>query len=217
MKRRSGIRRSQPSVPGEPSGLNFSPMNGSGPGQRDSRSRMGDDDRKVYAGGTPGFYDEGGPGMGGGDFFGGMGGPPGKTEGEPGKSYAGGTPGFYDEGGPGMGGPQMDYFPVPTNGRGGSRRPAPGPGMNKPNPGMPTPPGARPTNPGMGKIMPPGGGGGKDINPIFNRPNVAISEMPPMQDGPGSGRRPRKGGDRRAIPEAQPGMNYTGGSPGFYR
>ena len=178
MKRRSGIRRSQPSVPGEPSGLNFSPMNGSGPGQRDSRSRMGDDDRKVYAGGTPGFYDEGGPGMGG---------------------------------------PQMDYFPVPTNGRGGSRRPAPGPGMNKPNPGMPTPPGARPTNPGMGKIMPPGGGGGKDINPIFNRPNVAISEMPPMQDGPGSGRRPRKGGDRRAIPEAQPGMNYTGGSPGFYR
>ncbi len=142
MARRKGIRKSQDNnVPGMPGATPFRPTNGGGPGKRDPRS-AGQDGAggMVYAGGTPGFYDKGGPGAPGKVYEGGelpqVGYPGGQhnpgsgqarpqdmnggrksrpQKGEPGMVYAGGTPGFYDAGGPGHG---YQPFPGGNNGAG---------------------------------------------------------------------------------------------------
>jgi len=217
MTRRKGIRKSQDNnVPGAPGATPFRPMNGAGPGQRDPRSAGQDgqgfffggpggqhnpgsgqarpqkgEPGMSYAGGTPGFYDEGGPGA-------------------PGKVYENGE--LPQIGAPG--GAQIQPFPGGSNGGDGEVLPSfggqfPGRGdnsigiprgevgspLNGEIPdydfggGRPQPPGARPA-PGRGRggrpQRPPGRGmpsGGPGLSrPQF--PGMNIPQAPGMNINP---------------------------------
>jgi len=199
MARRKGIRKSQDNnVPGMPGATPFRPTNGAGPGQRDPRSAgqdgagfsMGGGRGPVtsgrgpvtkrggpgmsYAGGTPGFYDKGGPGAPGKVYENGelpQIGAPGGAQVQP---FPGGRNGGSDNL-PGFGGqfpgggentigiPESPGGrPAPGKGRGGRPQRPPGRGMPSGGPGL-----SRPQFPGVNVPKAPG----MDINQTFNGDN----------------------------------------------
>ena len=198
MARRKGIRKSADNnVPGMPGSTPFRPTNGGGPGMRDPRSagqdgqgfffggpggqhnpgsgqaRPQDIPQKgepgmSYRGGTPGFYDKGGPGFGGQPFPGGSNG-----SGDNLPGFGGQFPGAGGENTIGM----HEYY-------GGGPGVTPGPG-GRPGPGKRPPRGGgRPQRP-PGRGMPSGGPGlRRPEMPGMNIPNDPRMNIKPTFNGP---------------------------------